>query len=76
MWGFMSGVEIRQRAASEGQRAAGEGKRGGPLLYIGLVGALIDIVEIWFGIANGQINQISINFHGVICLRHDNGGVL
>ena len=56
--------------------AAGEGKRGGLPLYIGLVGALIDIVEIRFGIANGQINQISSNFHGVICLRHDNGGVL
>ena len=26
----------------------------------------IDIKEIWFGIANGQI---SLNFYGVICLR-------
>ena len=33
----------------------------------------IDIVEIWFGIANGQISS---NFYGVICLRHDNGRVL
>ena len=34
----MSGVEIRQRAASEGQRG---GRRGDPPLYIGLAGALI-----------------------------------
>ena len=27
----------------------------------------IDIQEIWFGIANGQI---SLNFYGVICPRH------
>ena len=27
----------------------------------------IDIKEIWFGIANGQISS---NFYGVICLRH------
>ena len=27
----------------------------------------IDIVEIWFGIANGQISSI---FDGVICPRH------
>ena len=27
----------------------------------------IDIVEIWFGIANGQISS---NFDGVICPRH------
>ena len=27
----------------------------------------IDIVEIWFGIANGQISS---NFYGVICPRH------
>ena len=27
----------------------------------------IDIMEIWFGIANGQISS---NFYGVICLRH------
>ena len=27
----------------------------------------IDIKEIWFGIANGQISS---NFCGVICLRH------
>ena len=30
-------------------------------------GMCIDIVEIWFGIANGQISS---NFDGVICLRH------
>ena len=41
----MSGVEIRQRAASEGQRAAGEGKRGSPPLYIGLAGALGEITN-------------------------------
>ena len=33
----------------------------------------IDIVEIWFGIANGQISS---NFYGVICPQHNNGGVL
>ena len=27
----------------------------------------IDIKEIWFGIANGQISS---NFYGVICRRH------
>ena len=31
----------------------------------------IDIVEIWFGIVNGQISS---HFYGVICPRHDNGG--
>ena len=31
------------------------------------LGICIDIVEIWFGIANGQISSI---FDGVICLRH------
>ena len=36
------------------------------------LGVCIDIVEIWFGIANGQISS---NFYGVICLQ-DNGGVL
>ena len=36
-------------------------------------GMCIDIVEIWFVIANGQISSI---FNGVICLQHDNGGVL
>ena len=30
-------------------------------------GMCIDIVEIWFGIANGQILS---NFGGVICPRH------
>ena len=33
----------------------------------------IFIVEIWFGIANGQILSIC---HRVICPRHGNGGVL
>ena len=33
----------------------------------------IDIKEIWFGIANGQITSI---FDRVICLEHNNGGVL
>ena len=33
----------------------------------------IDIVEIWFGIANGQILSI---IYRVICPQHDNGGVL
>ena len=31
------------------------------------LGMCIDIVEIWFGIANGQILS---NFYGVICSRH------
>ena len=31
------------------------------------LGMCIDIVEIWFGIANRQISSI---FYGVICLRH------
>ena len=37
------------------------------------LGTCIDIKEIWFGIANGQISS---TFHRVICPRHDNGGVL
>ena len=32
----------------------------------------IDIKEIWFGIANGQMSSI---FDRVICPQHDNGGV-
>ena len=31
------------------------------------LGMNIDIVEIWFGIANGQISS---NFYGVTCPRH------
>ena len=31
------------------------------------LGMCIDIMEIWFGIANGQISS---NFYGVICPRH------
>ena len=37
------------------------------------LGMRIDIVEIWFGIANGQIlyNLLyASNFYGVICPRH------
>ena len=37
------------------------------------LGMCIDIMQIWFGIANGQISS---NFYGVICPRHDNGEVL
>ena len=37
------------------------------------LGTCIDIKEIWFGIANGQISSI---FDRVICQRDDNGGVL
>ena len=33
----------------------------------------VDIVEIWFEIANGQILSV---FDRVICSRYDNGGVL
>ena len=36
------------------------------------LGMCIDIVEIWFGIANGQISSM---LDGVNCPRHD-GGVL
>ena len=32
------------------------------------LGLCIDIVEIWFGIFNGQISS---NFYRIICLRHD-----
>ena len=31
------------------------------------LGMCIDIVEIWFGITNGQISS---NFYGVFCPRH------
>ena len=31
------------------------------------LGMCIDIMEIWFGFANGQISS---NFYGVICPRH------
>ena len=37
------------------------------------LGTWIDIKEICFGIANGQISSM---FDRVICPRHDNGGVL
>ena len=38
----MSGIEIRQRTASEGQSGGRRGQeRGGPPLYIGLAGALV-----------------------------------
>ena len=37
------------------------------------LGTCIDIKEIWFGIANGQISSISDR---VICPRHDKCGVL
>ena len=36
-------------------------------------GTSIDMKEIWFGIANGQISPM---FDRVICPRHDNGGAL
>ena len=37
------------------------------------LGTCIDMKEIWFGIAYGQI---SLMFDRVICPQHDNGGVL
>ena len=37
------------------------------------LGTCIDMKEICFGIANGQISSM---FDRVICLRHDNSGVL
>ena len=36
-------------------------------------GTCIDMKEIWFQIANGQISSL---FDRVMCLLHDNGGVL
>ena len=37
------------------------------------LGMCIDIVEIWFGIDNGQISSI---FDRFICPPHDSGGIL
>ena len=37
------------------------------------LGTCIDIKEIWFGIATGEISSM---FDKVICPQHDNGGVL
>ena len=37
------------------------------------LGLCIDIVEIWFEIVNGQVSS---NSDGVICPRHNNGGIL
>ena len=37
------------------------------------LGTCIDIKEIWFGAANGQISSI---FDRVICPQHNNGRVL
>ena len=37
------------------------------------LGMCIDTMESWFEIANGQISSI---FYGVICPKHNNGGVL
>ena len=37
------------------------------------LGTCIDMKEVRFGIANGQISSM---FDRVICSRHDNGGVL
>ena len=37
------------------------------------LGTCIDMKEIWFGIAYGQISSL---IERVICPRHDNGGVL
>ena len=37
------------------------------------LGTCIDMKEIWFGIAFGQISSM---FDRVICPRHDNGGAL
>ena len=38
------------------------------------LGMCIDIMEIWFGIANGQISSMLENDRG-ICPRHGKGGV-
>ena len=35
------------------------------------LGTCIDMKEVWFGIANGQMSSM---FDRVICPRHDNGG--
>ena len=37
------------------------------------LGTCIDMKEIWFGIAYGQISSV---FDRVVCPRHDNDGVL
>ena len=37
------------------------------------LGMCIDIVEVWFGIANGKISS---NFDRVIVPQHNNGGLL
>ena len=37
------------------------------------LGTCIDIKEIWFGTADGQISSV---FDRLICLRHDNGSLL
>ena len=37
------------------------------------LGTCIDMKEIWFGIANGQISSM---FDRIICPRYNNGGVL
>ena len=37
------------------------------------LGICVDMKEIWFGLAYGQISSM---FDRVICPRHDNGGVL
>ena len=37
------------------------------------LGTCIDMKEVWFGIANGQISSM---FDRVICPRHDSGWIL
>ena len=59
--------------------SAGEGKRGGPPLHIGLAGALftklgIDIVEIGLRLLFNE--QISSGFDNVICPPHNSGRLL
>ena len=48
----MSGVEIRQRAPSDGQKGGRRGQKGRPALYIGLAGALTMLTKenlCWLG---------------------------
>ena len=42
-------------------------------MFFTKLGICIGIVEIWFGLANRQISSM---FDRVICLQHDNGGIL
>ena len=42
-------------------------------IFLTFIGTCIDIKEIWFRIANGQMSSM---FDRAVCPQHDNGGVL